>query len=57
MFKEAISLVDVMYVTEINKEIDKANDLFPEFNEEEFNKNLVDKNKEYKRYIYTRKNI
>ncbi len=55
LFKEAISMVDVMYITEINLTIENGDVLFPFFNEDDFNITFGEETKEYKRLIYTRK--
>ena len=55
LFKEALSLADVMYITEVNLEIEDGDVFFPEFDEEDFDKELTEENKMYKRYTYTRK--
>ena len=57
LFKEAIPMVDVMYITEINLTIDDdiENVFFPIFNEADFEKEKSEETDEYKRYIYTRK--
>ena len=55
LFKEALSLVDKMFITEVNLEIKDGDVFFPEFNEDDFNKELIEENKMYKRYVYTRK--
>ena len=36
LFKEAIGIVDKMYITEVDIEIEDGDTLFPEFNSEEF---------------------
>ena len=55
LFKEALSLADAMYITEINLDIKDGDVFFPEFNEEDFQKELSEENEKYKRYVYTRK--
>ena len=55
LFKEAIPLVDVMYITEVNLTIENGDVFFPEFNEDEFNVTIGEETNEYKRLIYTRK--
>ena len=55
LFKEAIPMVDVMYITEINLTIENGDVLFPFFNEDDFNITFGEETKEYKRLIYTRK--
>ena len=58
LFKEAIPLVDIMYITEIDLEIENGDVIFPEFDINEFNitegKALGNEIK-YKRLIYKRK--
>ena len=56
LYKKVLPLVDMMYITEINSEIKDGDVFFPEFNEEEFNKDLIEENEIHKRYVYTRKN-
>ena len=58
LFKEALPLVDIMYITEIDIEVKDGDVFFPKFNEEEFDilpKEIVDGSIQYKRMIYTRK--
>ena len=55
LFKEALPLVDVMYITEVNLEVKEADVFFPDFNEDDFDKYITETNENYKRYIYTRK--
>lgn len=55
LYKESLSLVDIMYITEVNIEVKNGDILFPSFNEEDFDKNLIEEKENYKRYIYTRK--
>ena len=55
LYKEALSLVNVMYITEVNLEIEDGDLFFPEFNEKDFNKNIIEENDKYNTYIYTRK--
>ena len=55
LFKEAINLVDIMYITEINQEVENADVFFPEFDEEDFDKEITEENDEYSRLVYTRK--
>lgn len=56
IYKEVLPLVDIMYITETNQ-IKDGNIFFPEFNEEDFDKNLIDEDEMYKRYVYTRKRV
>lgn len=55
LFKEAIPLVDIMYITEVNMDVKDGDVFFPDFNEEEFDKAIVEEKEEYKRLVYTRK--
>ena len=55
LFKEAIPMVDIMYITEINLNIENGDVFFPKFNEEEFNLTYGEENSEFKRLIYKRK--
>ncbi len=55
LFKEAIPMVDIMYITEINLNIENGDVFFPKFNEEEFNLTYGEENNEFKRLIYKRK--
>ena len=55
LFKEAISMVDVMYITEVNLFIQNGDVFFPKFNEKDFNIKVGEENEKYKRLIYTRK--
>lgn len=55
LFKEAIPLVDVMYITEINQVIKDGDVFFPPFDENVFNKELTEENESYKRYTYVKK--
>ena len=56
LFKEVIPLVDVMYITEVNKEVENGDVYFPSFNEAEFEITKGEENSDFKRLIYTRKN-
>lgn len=40
LFKEAVPLVDKMYITEVDMEIDDGDVFFPEFDEDDFEKVL-----------------
>lgn len=55
LFKEAIPIVDIMYITEINLTIENGDVFFPEFNKEDFDITYGEETGEYKRLIYTRK--
>lgn len=55
LFKEAIPLVDIMYISEVNMDVKDGDVFFPDFNEEEFDKAIVEEKEEYKRLVYTRK--
>ena len=55
LFKEAIPMVDIMYITEINLNIENGDVFFPKFNEGEFNLTYGEENSEFKRLIYKRK--
>lgn len=55
LFKEAIDLVDKMYITEINLDVENGDVFFPEFNEDDFEKEQGEETPMYKRLIYTRK--
>ncbi|MBR3161332.1 MAG: dihydrofolate reductase [Bacilli bacterium] len=55
LFKEALSIVDIMYITEVNLIIKDGDIFFPDFNEKDFDKKLTEENDIYKRYVYTRK--
>ena len=57
LFKEALRLVDKMYITEINLEVENADVFFPEFDEDDFEKTLTEENDDYKRLVYTRKKV
>ena len=56
LFKEVIPLVDVMYITEVNMEVENGDVYFPSFNEAEFEITKGEENSDFKRLIYTRKN-
>ena len=58
LFKEAIEIVDKMYITEVDIEIEDGDTLFPEFNIEEFD--LIEGEVggdeiKYRRTLYIRK--
>ena len=58
LFKEAIGIVDKMYITEIDLVIENGDVFFPIFQEEDFNVQLLEENHEsipYKRLVYSRK--
>lgn len=59
VYKEAIPLVDVMYITEININVEQGDVFFPEFDDNNFNISIVEtseNNELYIRKIYRRKN-
>lgn len=59
LYKDAIPYVDVMYITEIDLEIEDGDVFFPKFNREDFDVMTVETAGEeipYTRYVYTRKN-
>lgn len=58
LFKEAIPLVDKMYITEVDMMIDKGDVFFPEFDGEDFDMTIGETEGDdikYTRTIYTRK--
>lgn len=58
LFKEAIPLVDKMFITEIDLVVEDGDVFFPEFNEEDFDISVGESGGEdikYTRMIYTRK--
>lgn len=58
LFKEAIDIVDKMYITEIDLVIENGDVFFPTFQEEDFNVQLLEENHDtipYKRLVYSRK--
>lgn len=55
LFKEAINLVDTMYITEINLTIPEGDVFFPKFDNKDFSKTLTEETDEYKRYTYKKK--
>lgn len=57
LFEETIPLVDVMYITEIDMEIENGDVFFPEFDESVFDKELTEEQELFKRYTYTKKLI
>jgi len=59
VYKEAIPLVDVMYITEININVVKGDVFFPEFDDNNFDIFIVEtseNNEQFIRKIYRRKN-
>lgn len=59
VYKEAIPLVDVMYITEININVEQGDVFFPEFDDNNFNISIVEtseNNELFIRKIYRRKN-
>ena len=57
LYEEAIPLVDVMYITEVDVEIEDGDVFFPEFDETEFDKTVIESGGEeikYTRVIYRR---
>ena len=56
LFKEAIPMVDIMYITEVNLNIENGDVFFPDFDEDDFDIKTLEETKNYKRLIYTRKN-
>lgn len=55
LFKEAIPMVDIMFITEVNLNIENGDVFFPDFDEDEFDIKTLEENSKYKRLIYTRK--
>ena len=55
LFKEALDLVDRMYITEVDMNVDNGDVFFPEFNEEDFDKELIEEQEMFNRYLYTKK--
>ena len=56
--EEALPLVDVMYITEVDIEIEDGDVFFPEFDETEFEKTVIESGGEevrYTRVIYRRR--
>ena len=49
-------MVDIMYITEVNLNIENGDVFFPDFDEDEFDIKNLEETKNYKRLIYTRKN-
>ena len=48
-------MVDIMYITEVNLNIENGDVFFPDFDEDEFDIKTLEENSKYKRLIYTRK--
>lgn len=58
VFKEAIPYVDKMYITEVDMEVENGTTFFPEFNEDEFDKEegeILGDEIKFQRVIYSRK--
>ena len=58
LYEEALPLVDVMYITEVDIEIEDGDVFFPEFDETEFEKTVIESGGEevrYTRVIYRRR--
>lgn len=58
LFKEAMPLVDVMYITEVDTVVEDGDVIFPEFNADEFNLEIGETGGEdikFTRTTYTRK--
>lgn len=55
LFKEAIDLVDTMYITEVNLTVPEGDVFFPEFDSKDFSKTLTEETNEYKRFVYKKK--
>lgn len=58
LYEEALPLVDVMYITEVDMEIEDGDVFFPEFDETEFEKTVIESGGEevkYTRVIYRRR--
>ena len=55
LFKEAIDLVDTMYITEVNLTIPDGDVFFPEFDSKDFSKTETEETDEYKRFVYKKK--
>ena len=58
LYEEALPLVDVMYITEVDIEIEDGEVFFPEFDEAEFEKTVVESGGDevkYTRVIYRRR--
>lgn len=58
LYKEAMTFVDVMYITEVDLEVENGDVFFPEFNAEEFEKEIgetLGDEIKYTRTVYRRK--
>ena len=58
MFKEAMPIVDKMYITEIDMEVEDGDVFFPEFDKSDFDMTVGETGGDdikYTRTIYTRK--
>lgn len=58
LYKEAMTFVDVMYITEVDLEVENGDVFFPEFNAEEFEKEIgetLGDDIKYTRTVYRRK--
>lgn len=55
LFKEAIDLVDTMYITEVNLTIPDGDVFFPKFDSKDFSKTETEETDEYKRFVYKKK--
>lgn len=58
LYEEALPLVDVMYITEVDIEIEDGDVFFPEFDETEFEKTVIESGGDevkYTRVIYRRR--
>ena len=58
LYEEALPLVDVMYITEVDIEIEDGDVFFPEFDETEFEKTVIESGGgevKYTRVIYRRR--
>ena len=58
LYKEAIPLVDIMYITEVDLEIESGDVYFPDFNEADFEKKTdetLGDEIQYTRTVYYRK--
>lgn len=57
LYEEAIPLVDVMYITEVDIEVEDGDVFFPEFDETEFEKTVIESGGEevkFSRVVYRR---
>ena len=58
LYEEALPLVDVMYITEVDIEVEDGDVFFPEFDEADFEKTVIESGGndiKYTRTVYTRK--